>query len=408
MAEQLPVWNAVGVEPPTDLKTNGWKAGDKPPADYMNWLFNRINACLTELQTGVGDVAQLEQDLATLQQAVSLHQEDGTAHVPYAVATGSANTYAVTLDPAPTSYVDGMAITVKINVQNTGASTINVNGLGAKSIKKSNGNDVASGNLKAGVPYTLRYNGTNFILQGEGGEYGTATAPQVLSGYSIGTEDGLVNGTMPNNGAVNQSLAANGTYTIPAGYHSGTGKVTQSLTNKGAQTYTPGTANQTIAANQYLTGIQTILGDADLIASNIRSGKNIFGVAGNLVPVTTEKKMASGTVSSGSTTSSAQYLDSTSTASKYSVTVSGLTFKPSLILINSGFTGAAYFTLYAPNLVPDLQAEQVFVLQRPTKWVYDAELLAAKANVNGFYVNATGFKLPVEYQNHSWTWVAYE
>ena len=72
------------------------------------------------------------------------------------------------------SLVDGLCVAVKINVQNTGVSTINVNGLGAKSIKKANGNDVASGNLKAGSIYTLRYNGTNFILQGEGGEYGTA------------------------------------------------------------------------------------------------------------------------------------------------------------------------------------------------------------------------------------------
>ena len=58
-------------------------------------------------------------------------------------------------------------------------------------------------------------------------------------------------------------------------------KQTGTMTEKGAATYTPGTANQVISANQYLTGAQTILGDADLVASNIVSGKNIFGVAGN-------------------------------------------------------------------------------------------------------------------------------
>jgi hypothetical protein len=87
----------------------------------------------------------------------------------YAAATGTANAYAVTLNPAPTAYVEGMAVAVKINVDNTGAATINVNGLGAKPIKKPNGSDVSAGNLKAGSVYTLRYNGTNFILQGEGG-----------------------------------------------------------------------------------------------------------------------------------------------------------------------------------------------------------------------------------------------
>ena len=49
---------------------------------------------------------------------------------------------------------------------------------------------------------------------------------------------------------------------------------------KGAQTYTPGTTDQTIATYQYLTGAQTILGDANLIASNIVSGVTIFGVTG--------------------------------------------------------------------------------------------------------------------------------
>lgn len=52
------------------------------------------------------------------------------------------------------------------------------------------------------------------------------------------------------------------------------------VTRKSAETFTPSTANQTIAANQYLTGAQTIAGDADLIASNIKHDTNIFGVTG--------------------------------------------------------------------------------------------------------------------------------
>lgn len=49
---------------------------------------------------------------------------------------------------------------------------------------------------------------------------------------------------------------------------------------KAAETITPGTANQTIAANQYLTGAQTIKGDGNLSAGNIKKGVSIFGVAG--------------------------------------------------------------------------------------------------------------------------------
>lgn len=87
-------------------------------------------------------------------------------------------------------------------------------------------------------------------------------------------------GSMANRGTVNYSLPINGSYTIPAGYHNGSGKVTQNVPTKGAQTYTPGTTNQTIAANQYLTGPQTIKGDPNLISANIVKGKTIFGVPG--------------------------------------------------------------------------------------------------------------------------------
>lgn len=58
-------------------------------------------------------------------------------------------------------------------------------------------------------------------------------------------------------------------------------KITGTMKSKDAATYTPGTATQTIAAGQYLSGIQTIEGDSNLIAGNIKSGVTIFGVEGN-------------------------------------------------------------------------------------------------------------------------------
>lgn len=57
-------------------------------------------------------------------------------------------------------------------------------------------------------------------------------------------------------------------------------KVTGSISSKSAATITPGTTDQTIASGQYLSGTQTVKGDSDLIASNIKSGVNIFGVTG--------------------------------------------------------------------------------------------------------------------------------
>ena len=57
--------------------------------------------------------------------------------------------------------------------------------------------------------------------------------------------------------------------------------VGSSIARKQAAAYTPGTADQIIGANQYLAGPQTIKGDPDLKAENIKSGVNIFGVAGS-------------------------------------------------------------------------------------------------------------------------------
>ena len=58
--------------------------------------------------------------------------------------------------------------------------------------------------------------------------------------------------------------------------------VTGNIQSKAAATITPNTADQTITAGQYLSGAQTIKGDANLVASNIKSGVTIFDVAGTL------------------------------------------------------------------------------------------------------------------------------
>ena len=64
-----------------------------------------------------------------------------------------------------------------------------------------------------------------------------------------------------------------------SGYANGE-KITGNIPSKDAATYTPGTADQYINAEQYLSGAQKIAGDANLTAGNIAQGKDIFGVTG--------------------------------------------------------------------------------------------------------------------------------
>lgn len=49
--EKLPKWDNVGVEPPESKKTEGWQPTEKPPAQWFNWIFNRIYKTLEEIRT---------------------------------------------------------------------------------------------------------------------------------------------------------------------------------------------------------------------------------------------------------------------------------------------------------------------------------------------------------------------
>ncbi len=110
---------------------------------------------------------------------------------------------------------------------------------------------------------------------------GSATAPSKISGTSATVSTGTNTLTLTKTISV--------TPTVSAGYvSSGTAgnssvSLTASVTTKAAATITPTTTNQTIAAGTYLTGIQTIAGDADLVGGNILSTANIFGVQGTVV-----------------------------------------------------------------------------------------------------------------------------
>lgn len=70
-------------------------------------------------------------------------------------------------------------------------------------------------------------------------------------------------------------------------------KLTGTIQSKTAETYTPTTSDQVIASGQYLAGAQTVKGDANLVAANIKDGVSIFGVTGTSGSATDFYKCAS-------------------------------------------------------------------------------------------------------------------
>lgn len=85
-----------------------------------------------------------------------------------ATASGT-NTYTATPDPAITSYAAGQKFVITFTNANSASSTINLNGLGAKTLKKDVTTNLASGDIKAGGCYLIVYDGTNFQVIGVGG-----------------------------------------------------------------------------------------------------------------------------------------------------------------------------------------------------------------------------------------------
>lgn len=101
---------------------------------------------------------------------------------------GANDTYTCSLSPTISSYVTGTHYRFKANTANTGAATINLNSIGAKTIKKAAGGittDLADNDIRAGQWVDMVYDGTNMQMQSTSGN--TASG-----GTTINSTDGIV------------------------------------------------------------------------------------------------------------------------------------------------------------------------------------------------------------------------
>jgi len=134
--------------------------GDPQPPDEINSIFDENKTIISSL--GISFNAGSIQQLA---QSILVHSMIGS----YYADGGTANSYVLSSVPVtrknPPSYFTGMEVYFLPANTNTGASTINVTGLGSKSIVLQDGSTALSGGeITINIITRLIYDGTNFRL----------------------------------------------------------------------------------------------------------------------------------------------------------------------------------------------------------------------------------------------------
>jgi hypothetical protein len=126
-----------------------------------------------------------------------------------ATDTGTATGHVLAPSTALVGYTPMLCLLYRANITNTGALTVNVSGLGVKSIKTMAGADPTAGDIVAGYPMLLMYDGTNFVTLG-GSEFLSKTGNQKLTGNF--TVDG--NETVTGNELISGTLDVTGKTTL--------------------------------------------------------------------------------------------------------------------------------------------------------------------------------------------------
>lgn len=106
------------------------------------------------------------------------------------VTTGTATAFVLTPTQSPETYVKGATISFFPHATNSVGATINIGGLGAKSIVRADGSTLLTGDIAAGQVTQIAYDGTNFrVVIGAGKKY----TGNVTSDYFIGDGQNLSN-----------------------------------------------------------------------------------------------------------------------------------------------------------------------------------------------------------------------
>lgn len=131
-------------------------------------------------------------------------------------------------------------------------------------------NDSKTVTLSNGGEYIIPkgyHSGTGRVVaSGLSGETpGTATPNTLVEGYTAWVNGQQITGIMPNNPDEEIILPMNGTYTIPNGYHTGFGRITQNVQSKPGQTVGPTKDAQILPLSGYYMEGDIIISGVDAL-----------------------------------------------------------------------------------------------------------------------------------------------
>jgi hypothetical protein len=155
-----------------------------------------LSVVAQQVDTNVTNIATNTTNVTNLQ--------TGTYH--YVTTSGSANAY-VAATPALGAYAAGNLVVFNANFTNTGSATLNLNSLGAKTIKKLDGaTNLVSGDIVSGQVVVVRYDGTNFQMLSP---VANVPAVKVSMLYSSSADSNSVSGTSETDINTNVAIAGN-------------------------------------------------------------------------------------------------------------------------------------------------------------------------------------------------------
>jgi hypothetical protein len=233
----------------------------------------------------------------------------GEGRANYVSDTGSANAYLVTMTPTATAYTAGMEVVFIPDNANTGASTVNVDSLGVKSIKRRGGSDLVAGDLSSAAIAMMRYDGSEFQMQSIQTTSVAALPLAVVNGGTAATSAGGARSSLSA-----AALGANSDITSLTGL---TTDLTVAQGGTGAGTFTDGgvllgSGTGAITAMAVLADGEIIVGDGttDPVAESGATARTSLGAAAlgansditSLTGLTTDLTVAQGGTGAGTFT----------------------------------------------------------------------------------------------------------